>query len=154
MKNTKTSVHSINTFIFYGGRREYNSFSIILFLLKRKLHFPGKTCVTLHHNLKPKCKGNMNPSRRNLNLLKKFHDIGVESTAHDPETLKSSTLSQGLKLFLSSLFSTWVVSQHDNINVNHSLCGQARVGRHRKNAFGYNHLPMVRKCIIAVLQEF
>ena len=89
----------------------------------------------------------------NLSVLKKFHDVGVESTAEDSETLESGPLGQGLKLFLCSLFPTWVMSQHDHIDVDHTLCGQARVWSHRKNALGHNHLPVVRKCVIAVLQK-
>lgn len=91
--------------------------------------------------------------KKTLNL-KKFHDVCVESTTMNFETLESSTFGKVLKLFLCSLFPTWIMSQHDHINVNHTFCCQACVWCHWKNAFCHNHFSIFRKCLIAVLQKF
>jgi len=79
---------------------------------------------------------------KHLNLLEKLHDVGIESRAQDSETLESRSFGQSLKLFLCSLFPTRIMSQHYHIDVNHTLCGQARVWSHWKNAFCHNYLPI------------
>lgn len=86
--------------------------------------------------------------------LQEFHHIGMEGSAHHSETLKSSSLGQCLKFLFSSLFPTWVVSQHDAVNVDHCLGGEAVIWRHRKNAFCYYHLPIWWQRIVTILQEF
>lgn len=87
-------------------------------------------------------------------FLEKLHDIGVENTTLDTEALESSSLSQGLKLLLCSLFPTRVMGQHDHINMNNSLSGKAGVRGHRKNGFSNNYFAIIRKRGITVLQEF
>lgn len=89
-----------------------------------------------------------------LKSLEKFHDVCVESTRVDLEALKSSSLGQGVELLLGPFFASRVVSQHYDIDVNHSLGGKAAVWCNRKNAFRHNHLPMLRQRIVAIFQQF
>lgn len=86
---------------------------------------------------KPKLQG------RHSRFFKKLHDISIESIACYSETLESSSLSQGFELLLSPLFPTWVVSQHDHINMDYSLGGKAAVWGYRENAFSHDHFPVL-----------
>lgn len=54
-------------------------------------------------------------------LFVEFHNPRAVSTAQDFKAFEPSSLSQGLKLLLSSFFPSWVVSQHNHVHMEDAM---------------------------------
>ena len=88
-----------------------------------------------------------------LYLLEELHDVSAIGSADNLEALEAGTFGQSLKLLLGPFFASGVVSQHEAVHVYNFFCHEARVWQHRKYRFRHYHVPVVRECIIAVLEK-
>ncbi|KAK3230330.1 hypothetical protein Dsin_002211 [Dipteronia sinensis] len=81
------------------------------------------------------------PSKKNLDILEKLHNVSVKSTARDLEILKSNCNSQGFEFILSPLLSSWIDGQHAAVADKDYIGCKAGVRHHLKDALLEGEIP-------------